>query len=67
MATDRSRNLCHHYDGLAGQTNPAVREAVRQRLLHWQKDPDLVGLREGSGLIKLSPTSLKVDSEGSLP
>src|SRR5262249_10854323 len=41
------------YDGLAGQTNPALRQTVRQRLLHWQKDSDLAGLREPAALAKL--------------
>jgi serine/threonine-protein kinase len=41
------------YDGLAGQANPAVRQAVRQRLLHWQKDPDLAGLRDKDAVDKL--------------
>jgi serine/threonine-protein kinase len=41
------------YAGLVGQTNPAGRQAVRQRLLHWQKDPDLAGLRDKDALAKL--------------
>jgi hypothetical protein len=28
---------------------------VRKRLLHWQRDPDLAGLRDPAGLTKLSP------------
>jgi superkiller protein 3 len=44
------------YEGLAVQTNPAVRQAVRQRLLHWQEDSDLAGLREPATLAKLPDT-----------
>jgi Tfp pilus assembly protein PilF len=41
------------YAGLVGQTNPAGRQAMRQRLLHWQKDPDLAGLRDKNAVDKL--------------
>jgi hypothetical protein len=33
---------------------PPVRAAVRQTLQHWQKDPDLAGLRDATALANLS-------------
>ena len=41
------------YGKIAQQSNPAVKRAIQQRLAHWQRDPDLAGLREKAALDKL--------------
>ena len=33
------------YARLAGQTNPAVTQAIQERLAHWRRDPDLASVR----------------------
>jgi tetratricopeptide (TPR) repeat protein len=41
------------YAQLAEIDNSAIKQAVRQRLEYWQKDPDLAGLREKEALGRL--------------
>jgi hypothetical protein len=41
------------YAKLAESDNAATKQAVRQRLEHWQKDADLAGLRDAEALAKL--------------
>jgi hypothetical protein len=41
------------YGKIAQQSNPAVKRAIQQRLAHWQRDPDLAGLRDKAALDKL--------------
>jgi tetratricopeptide (TPR) repeat protein len=38
---------------LAGQNNPAVKQAIQQRLAHWRQDPDLASLRDPQALDRL--------------
>jgi hypothetical protein len=41
------------YTKEAERADPAVKQTVRQRLEHWQKDADLAGLRDTGALAKL--------------
>jgi Flp pilus assembly protein TadD len=41
------------YAGGPGHANPQVRETVRQRLIHWRSDADLVSLRDAAALVRL--------------
>jgi tetratricopeptide (TPR) repeat protein len=41
------------YTQLAGRDAPAVKQAVRQRLAHWQQDSDLATVREKGSLAQL--------------
>jgi WD40 repeat protein/tetratricopeptide (TPR) repeat protein len=43
------------YSKTALQSNPAMKQTIRQRLAHWQLDPNLAGVREPEQLAKLSP------------
>jgi tetratricopeptide (TPR) repeat protein len=38
------------YVKLAEQNNPAVKQAIHQRLAHWGRDPDLASVRDPAGL-----------------
>ena len=38
-----------------GTNTPQAKGEVRQSLGHWQRDPDLAGLRDPAGLAKLPP------------
>jgi hypothetical protein len=42
------------YAKLAGQNNPAVKQAIQQRLAHWQRDPDLASVRDPKALDRLA-------------
>ena len=41
------------YAKLADQNNPAVKQAVQQRLAHWRQDPDLASVRDPQALDRL--------------
>jgi tetratricopeptide (TPR) repeat protein len=41
------------YTMLAGRDDPKLKQAIRQRLGHWQKDADLASLRDAEALTKL--------------
>ena len=41
------------YSKIAQQNNPAAMKAIRQRLTHWQHDPDLASLRNKDAVDKL--------------
>jgi tetratricopeptide (TPR) repeat protein len=41
------------YAKLVEQSNPALKQAIRQRLAHWRKDPDLATVREARALDRL--------------
>jgi serine/threonine-protein kinase len=47
------------YNREAAGKLPAVREAVRQRLAHWQQDPDLASVRDKEALDKLPEAERK--------
>jgi serine/threonine-protein kinase len=38
------------YAKLAGQNNPAMKQFIQQRLVHWKGDSDLVSVRDGQAL-----------------
>jgi serine/threonine-protein kinase len=42
------------YAKLAGQNNPQAKQAIRQRLLRWQSDPDLASVRDRAALDRLA-------------
>jgi hypothetical protein len=42
------------YANLVGQNNPAVKQAIQQRLVHWRRDPDLVAVRDPQALDRLA-------------
>ncbi|MSR55527.1 MAG: hypothetical protein EXS09_19920 [Gemmataceae bacterium] len=44
---------------IARLLRPTDRTAVRQKMLHWQQDRDLAGLRDVTNLAKLSPEEQK--------
>jgi hypothetical protein len=41
------------YARLTEQTEPGVKQAVRQRLLHWRADTDLASVRDAAALDRL--------------
>jgi hypothetical protein len=41
------------YAKLASQNNPAVKQVIQQRLVYWQRDPDLASVREPQALDRL--------------
>jgi hypothetical protein len=41
------------YAKLAGKGNPAMKQAMQQRLTHWRSDPDLASLRDPQSLDRL--------------
>ena len=41
------------YTQLAGRDDPKLKQAIRQRLGHWQKDADLAPVRDAEALNKL--------------
>jgi hypothetical protein len=41
------------YAKLAGQNNPAMKQEIQQRLVHWKNDSDLVSVRDGQALERL--------------
>jgi serine/threonine-protein kinase len=47
------------YAQFAKRDDPAAKQAVRQRLAHWQQDADLAGLRDPAELAKLPDTERK--------
>jgi tetratricopeptide (TPR) repeat protein len=53
-ALDWLRDDLTAYAQLAGQTNPAVKQAVRQRLAHWRRDFDLASVRDPQALDRLA-------------
>src|SRR5262249_6054789 len=43
------------YGKTAPQSNSAMKPTIQQRMAHWQRDPDLAGVREPKHLAQLSP------------
>jgi tetratricopeptide (TPR) repeat protein len=41
------------YAKLAGQNNPALKQAIQQRLAHWRRDPDFSSVRDQQALDRL--------------
>jgi serine/threonine-protein kinase len=52
-ALDWLRDDLATYAKLAEQNNPAVKQAIQQRLAHWRGDPDLASVREPQALDRL--------------
>jgi serine/threonine-protein kinase len=42
------------YAKLAQQNNPAVKQAIQQRLAHWRSDPDLASVRDPQAIDRLA-------------
>jgi hypothetical protein len=53
-ALDWLRDDLTTYAKLAEQNNPAVKQAIQQRLVHWRRDPDLVSVRDHPALDRLA-------------
>jgi hypothetical protein len=41
------------YGNIVQQSNPQLKRDIQQRLVHWQHDPDLAGLRDKDAVDKL--------------
>ncbi|HEY7428116.1 MAG TPA: tetratricopeptide repeat protein, partial [Gemmataceae bacterium] len=54
-ALDWLREELAAYGQIAPQNNPAMKQTIQKRLAHWQRDPDLAGVREPEQLAKLPP------------
>jgi hypothetical protein len=53
-ALDWLRNELRDYAKLARQNNPAMKQTIQQRLVHWKLDSDLVSVRDAQALERLS-------------